>query len=124
GWPAGCRLPVGIREIRAAAGRFAISFTGPIDKAAAARRENYEITGYTRKWQGAYATPDSGRYRHEVQSVDVAADGRSVILHTPRQQEGYVYDVTCGKIGPEEQPALWPNVGYYTMNQVPSTDLP
>src|SRR5207302_9773472 len=46
------KLPAGIREIRAAAGRFLISFTAPIDMRAAARSENYEISGYTRKWQG------------------------------------------------------------------------
>jgi hypothetical protein len=112
------KLPAGIREIRAREGQFLISFTAPIDNAAAARRENYEISGYTRKWQGSYATPDSGRHQLAVESVDVAADGLSVVLHTPRQQEGHVYEITCGKIGLEGQP-LWPAVGHYTLNKMP-----
>lgn len=113
------KLPAGIREIRASAGRFAISFTVPIDKAAAARPENYEISGYTRKWQGAYATPDSGRHKLEIESIDVAPDGLSVVLHSVRQQEGHVYEITCGKIGPAAQRSLWPAVGHYTLNRFP-----
>ncbi len=113
------KLPVGIREIRAAENRFLISFTAPIDTAAAAKRENYEISGYTRKWQGSYATPDSGRHQLAVESVDVASDGLSVVLHVSKQQPGHVYEITCGKIGPESQPALWPTVGYYTLNVIP-----
>jgi mono/diheme cytochrome c family protein/glucose/arabinose dehydrogenase len=111
-------VPVGIREIRASAGRFTIAFTAPIEKAAAARRENYEISGYTRKWLGSYSTPDSGRHKLEIESVAVSADGRSVVLHTPRQQEGHVYEITCGKIGPEGS-SLWPSVGHYTLNKIP-----
>jgi hypothetical protein len=113
------KLPLGIREIRTSAGRFAVFFTASIDKTAAARPENYEISGYTRKWQGSYATSDSGRHTLKIESVDVAADGMSVVLGTARQQEGHVYEITCGKIGPATQPALWPTVGHYTLNQLP-----
>jgi hypothetical protein len=111
--------PLGIREIRAEEGTFLIDFTAPVDRQAAARRENYELSGYTRVWQGAYATPDSGRHRLEIHSVEVARDARSVVLHTDRQQAGCVYDVTCGKIGPDPQVALWPGTGHYTMNVIP-----
>ncbi len=114
------KLPVGIREIRAAEGRFLVSFTGAIDKAAAGRTENYNISGYTRKWQGTYATPDSGRHQLEVLAVDVAADGLSVVLQTSRQQEGHVYEIIVGKIGPAGQTTIWPSTGSYTLNQMPA----
>ena len=113
------KLPAGIREIRAAESRFLISFTAAIDKSAARKTENYEISGYTRKWQGTYATPDSGQHQLEVQSVDVAADGLSVVVHTSGQQVGHVYEITVGKIGPAGQATLWPGTGYYTLNQMP-----
>jgi hypothetical protein len=96
-----------------------MSFTAPIDKIAAAKRESYEISGYTRTWQGSYATPDSGRHQLAVESVDVAPDGQSVVLHTSRQQTGHIYEITCRKIGPDSQPVLWPTVGHYTLNAIP-----
>lgn len=113
------KLPAGIREIRAAQGQFLISFTAPVDKAAAARVENYDIAGYTRKWQGTYATPDSGRHKLEIESVAVAPDGLSAVVHTSRQQEGHVYEINVGKIGPKGQENLWPSAGHYTLNQMP-----
>ena len=42
------------------------------------------------------------------------------LLHMSKQQTGHVYEITCGKIGPESQPALWPTVGYYTLNEIPA----
>ena len=42
------KLPLGIRELRAGPSEFVIDFTAPIDKAAAAKPENYDISGYTR----------------------------------------------------------------------------
>ena len=70
-------------------------------------------------WQGAYATPDSGRHQVEIQQPVVADDGLSVVLPVNRLQENYVYEVTCGKIGPDAAAPLWPATGHYTMNQVP-----
>jgi hypothetical protein len=116
------KLPAGIREIRAGKGRFLISFTKVVDRSAAGRRANYDISGYTRKWQGSYATPDSGRHQLEISSVDVADDDLSVVLHTAPQQIGHVYEITCGKIGPAAEPALFPTAGYYTFNQVPADE--
>ena len=112
-------LPVGIREIRAARNQFQIEFTGPINDQAAKIPANFEITGYTRKWQGAYATPDSGRHQLNIERIEVAADRRSVLLHTASQQLGFVYEIKCGKIGLESQPVLWPDFGAYTWNAVP-----
>jgi mono/diheme cytochrome c family protein len=115
------KVPLGIREIRAYEGEFEISFTAPIDRSAAANPENYEVSAYTRKWGGAYATPDSNRHKVEVKSVDVAADGLSVVLRTGRQEAGYVYDISLSRIGPNGAP-LWPTIGHYTMNVVPNRE--
>lgn len=115
------KTPTGIREIKAYEGEFEISFTAPVDRAAAASPENYEISAYTRKWGGAYATPDSNRHKVAVKSVDVAADGLTAIVRTDRQQEEFVYEISLGKIGPGAT-ALWPTIGHYTMNVVPKRE--
>lgn len=116
----GGTLPCGIREIQAFDSQFVITFTSPVDRQRAARPEEYEIAGYTRVWQGAYATPDSGRHKLTVRAVEVAADGLSAVLRTDRQQEGHVYEIRCGKIGPDRDIPLWPAEGHYTMNRVPT----
>lgn len=117
------KLPVGIREIRGYDGEFEITFTRPIDRVAAAQPGNFAVSGATRKYQGSYATPDSGRHRLPVRGVEVAPDGLSLVLKVDRQQTGYLYEITVGKIGPASQPALWPAEGYYTMNALPARPI-
>jgi hypothetical protein len=112
-------IPLGIREIQAYEGKFLVSFTAPVDRQAASKPDSYDISGYTRVWGGQYATPDSGRHKLAVHAVDVAADGRSVVLHVDKQQAGHVYDVTCSRIGTDPNVPLWPSAGHYTMNRVP-----
>jgi len=113
------KLPLGIRELRANPQGFTLSFTAPIDREAAANVENYTISAYTRVWKGGYATPDSGRHKVTVTAADVSADGKEVTLTVDALQEKFVYDVACGRIGPDPEKPLWPTVGYYTMTVVP-----
>ena len=113
-------LPTGIRELRALADGFQIEFNGEIDLRAASSAENYTISGYTRLWQGSYSTPDSGRHRVKIESVNVAADRKSVMLKVDRLREGYVYEVGCGPIGVDPNRPLWPATGHYTMHRIPS----
>lgn len=113
------KLPPGIRELQAQPDGFVIHFTDRVDVAAASRPDQYSISGYTRVWAGAYATPDSGRHKVEVKTAHVSADGLSVQLTVDRLQENYVYDVTCGRIGTDPNTLLWPATGHYTMNRIP-----
>ena len=115
-------VPLGIREIRAIPGGFDVEFTGPVDSGLAGNVENYEISGYTRVWQGAYETPDSGRYRVKVLSARVLPDATGVELQVDSLRPRYVYDVSCGRIGPNHDAGLWPAIGHYTMRRVPPVD--
>ena len=113
-------LPLGIQEITAFDQGFVVKFTQPIPADLARDTTRYGISGYTRQWQGAYATPDSGRHNVAVQSAEVAANGRSVKLTVDKLQENYVYDISCGKLSDDPLKPLWPAVGHYTMNRIPA----
>jgi mono/diheme cytochrome c family protein len=112
-------LPNGIRELRAVPGGFELHFIRPVDRERASKPENYSVSGYTRLWAGAYATPDSGRYTAKIKSVDLSVDATVVTLQVDELREQVVYDVTCAAIGIGDDAALWPNTAYYTMNRVP-----
>jgi hypothetical protein len=116
-------LPLGIREIQATPHGFQLDFTAPIDRKAAEAVANYTISAYTRKWQGTYATPDSDRHQVAVTKATVSDDGRRVMLQTDKLRIGYVYEVSCGKIGTDRAIALWPATGHYTVNVVPVEKL-
>ena len=84
--------------------------------AAWTRADTYDLSGYTRVWQGAYATPDSGRYKPVIERVDVAEKGKRIRLIVNELRPAYVYDLHLKS----EEP-LFPASAYYTMNQVPVT---
>lgn len=113
------QIPLGIRELRAVPEGFEIQFTAPVDRLAAAVIDKYAISGYTREWKGTYATPDSNRHVVPINSVSISPDELKVVLHTDKLRTGYVYEVSCGKIGPQSNVALWPATGHYTMNRLP-----
>jgi hypothetical protein len=113
------KFPNGIREIRAIPGGFEIEFLRAVDPKAAAKPENYALSGYTRVWQGSYATEDSGQYQPKIQSIDVAEAGRIVRLHVDRLEPSYVYDIAVSGLARNGE-ELFPSAGHYTMNRVPA----
>lgn len=115
-------LPNGIRELRATPDGFEIEFLSAVDPAAATLSKNYSISGYTRVWKGGYATPDSGRHRVAVKSVELSADAKTVRLATETLREQHVYEVTAGRIGADAAKALFPATGHYTMLRVPTVE--
>ena len=113
--PNGEQLPNGIRELRATPDGFEIEFLRPIDAVRAKDAANYSLSGYTRVWEGSYATPDSGRYSPRIESITTSKDGRTVTLAVDELRETYVYEVNCSKLAE----SLFPATGHYTMNRIP-----
>ena len=107
-------LPLGIREARIWKQGFELDFTGAVDATAAVKPENYTISAYTRKWSGAYTTPDTGRHTVTVKAAKLAKDGRGVQLTVDTLQPGYVYEIT-----PRNLANLFPDTAHYTVNRVP-----
>jgi hypothetical protein len=111
-------LPNGIKEVRAVPDGFQIEFIRPVDPAQAADAARYAVTGYTRIWEGAYATPDSGRYEASIRAVEVTESGRQVQLSVDDLREGFVYELTCN-LQQATGDSLQPRQATYTMNRVP-----
>jgi len=116
--PAG-EWPNGLAEIRVTPAGFDLEFFHPVDKSKAEEASRYQISGYTRVWQGSYATPDSGRHSVEVQSARLNAAGTVVSLTLHGLKPGNVYDVVVGEITTESETSLWPSIGHYTLHKLP-----
>ncbi|MBC7816467.1 MAG: hypothetical protein IAG10_06200, partial [Planctomycetaceae bacterium] len=112
--------PNGIREIRATRDGFDIDFFAPVDRARAMNPEHYSISGYTRVWGGAYATPDSDRHRCKVLAVEVSADDKTAKLKVDsRKTPNYVYDISCREVADPDKP-FFPAYGFFTLHRVPT----
>lgn len=111
--------PNGIREIRATRDGFDIDFFAPVDRARATNPEHYSISGYTRVWGGAYATPDSDRHRCKVLAIELSDDGKTAKLKVDsRKAPNYVYDISCREVADPDKP-LFPAYGFFTLHKIP-----
>jgi len=113
------KLTNGLREIRATPDGLELSFFAPVDRTLAERPSSYTIAGYSRVWEGGYATHDSGRHRIAIRTIEITDDARTVRLHTQRLREGSVYEVSCSDVGSGSLKKIWPATGYYTLHRIP-----
>ena len=112
--------PNGIQEIRATRDGFEIEFFAPVDRERATNGENYSISGYTRVWGGAYATPDSDRHRCKVLAIELSDDCKTAKLKVDsRKTPNYVYDISCRDVAPPDK-AFFPSYGFFTLHRIPS----
>lgn len=110
----------GIREIRANAAGFEVSFFHPVDERKAADSALWSLQAYTRAWGGSYATPDSDRHSLTPESITVANDRKSVLIAVNPLKAGYVYEISVRKpLDDSAADKFWPSEGHYTMKVVP-----
>ena len=116
----GKRMPNGIREIRATAQGFEVSFFHPVTASKATDVNNWSLQGYTRSWGGSYATPDSDRHPIVPSALTVSDDLKTVTIQTGAQKAGYVYEISVKQPLDESASAdFWPAEGHYSMKVVP-----
>lgn len=112
------RIPNGIRELRAVKEGFEVTFFHAIDKAAATNTSNWTLQGYTREWQGSYATPDSDRHSLKINEIE-AVKPETILLRTENLKAGYVYELSVNE-SLDANGRLWPAEAHYTMKKVPA----
>ena len=74
-------LPNGIRELTVTRNAFEVEFFRPVSKTAAGQAASWSVQGYTRKWSGSYATPDSDRHTLSAEKIEVLEDGKRVRIY-------------------------------------------
>jgi hypothetical protein len=111
------RLPAGIRAVTAVNKGFRVEFTRPVDRDLAAESERYSVTSYYRVATPDYGGEDQERREVNLRNVDVARDGRSVILEVEPLLAERVYEIHLQPLVHEDD--FFPADAYYTLNRIP-----
>lgn len=114
--PAG-DMPNGIREVKTTSDGFEVSFFQPVQITESTKPENWSLQGYTRTWQGSYATPDSDRHALKIRSIQQKAPD-TLVLQTSELKAGYVYEISVNE-SLDASRIMWPAEAHYTMKKVP-----
>jgi glucose/arabinose dehydrogenase len=109
------KLPFEIHEMRAIPGGFELRFTAPVDRERAARPDSYELSSYTYLLHSTYGSPETHTEQLEVESAEVASDGRSVRLSVEGLRPGYVHELHASGVRSTEGSPLLHDEAYYTL---------
>lgn len=112
-------VPFEIKEINIKRAGFLITFTKPVDPQSAANLETYNITTYTHIYHAAYGSPEVDQTTAHVTKAVPSADGRSVMLHLEKIEEGHIHDFDLAPILSKEGAHLLHRKAYYTVNEIP-----
>lgn len=77
---------------------FGLTFTQPVDAAAAADPRNYAFRHYFYQYHKRYGSEQQDVQPVAVRGVKVSADGRKVALQLAALKPGYVYELRLGDI--------------------------
>ena len=112
-------VPFEIREINIRKDGFLITFTQPVDKAAASNPDAYRITTYTHVYDGGYGSPEVDQTTARVTGATPSADGLSVRLSLDKITEDHIHDFDLSRITSQVGKPLLHTKAYYTVNEIP-----
>ena len=115
------KVPFEVETIHARPDGFELTFTEPVDAAAAGAVTSYAMTTYTYIYQSSYGSPKVDETEPTVMKATVAPDGRSVRLVLSALAEGHVHELHLpGVRSAGGKPLLHP-IAYYTLNRDPGS---
>ncbi|HLY09987.1 MAG TPA: hypothetical protein VKW04_11840 [Planctomycetota bacterium] len=114
--------PFEMRDIRVLPRGFRVTFTTPVDPKTARDPSAYSLEHYRYEYTGAYGSPELERTKVTVESVLVAADGRSVDLGLPPLVKDRVYLISPRGVKSAKGEALVHPLGAYTLQEIPGQD--
>lgn len=114
------KLPFEVHEMRAKPDGFELTFTEPVDAAAAGNPASYRLRAFTYAYREDYGGPEVDEVLPAITAAQVAADGRSVRLTVSKLTRGHVHELHLDGVRNAQGEPLLHTQAYYTLNEIPS----
>lgn len=113
------KLPFEVHSMKVQKGGFLLTFTKPVDMAAAGRVENYAMKSYTYKLESRYGGPEADTQPVSIKSAEVLEEGRAVRLTLDGMRAGYVHELVMSNLIARDGAKLLHPEAYYTLVKIP-----
>ena len=114
------KTPFEIKNISAKPDGLELEFTAPVNRETALDAAHYEINGFTYRYHHHYGSEIINMKNCAVRGLVASEDGLKVRLVLDSIRQGYIHEVKIHEITSARGETLLHNVGYYTMNEIPS----
>jgi hypothetical protein len=111
--------PFAIREMRARADGFELTFTEPLDPETALDPKSYSMKSYTYFYSSAYGSEEIDVASPRINGVEFGADKQSVRLRVEGLRPLYVHELHADGVHARSGTPLEYADAYYTLNQIP-----
>lgn len=113
------KVPFEMHEMRAKSDGFELTFTEPVDPAAAGDVQAYSMETYTYIFQSGYGSPEVDFTTPKITAAKVAADGKSVRLTVEGLVAGHIHELHAKGVTSATGLPLLHAEAYYTLNRIP-----
>lgn len=113
------KVPFEVHEMSARSNGFVLTFTKPVDRAAAGDVASYSLNTYTYKLESRYGGPEADKQNGTIKATKVSSDGMSVQLVIDGMREGYVHELHMKGVKEAKGDALLHSAAYYTLVHLP-----
>lgn len=114
------KMPFEINRIAIEPNGFKITFTKSVEPSTGTAPESYAISSFTHPYHAGYGGPEIEKKKHEVKSVQLAADGLSAKIVLDELEPGFVYEFDLVKLRSSDREELLHRNAFYTVNEIPS----
>ncbi len=114
------RPPFEVHEMHAKPDGFEVTFTQPVDPAAAGDVKSYSMREFTYAYREQYGGDEVSEVLPKISAATVAADGKSVRLTISPLTKGHIHELHLDGVRSTEKLPLLHKVGYYTLNEIPA----
>lgn len=113
-------IPFEMKTITATPDGFNIEFTHPVDKEIASDPSHYNVTSFTYMYRYEYGSPIINQESAPVEGIKISGDGRTVRLVVDNLRRYYIHELKLGELKSESGTPLLHDLGYYTLNNIPT----
>jgi len=113
------KTPFEILTMTATSDGFELTFTGPVDPAAAGNPASYGMDAWTYIYQSKYGSPEIEQATPKITAATVSADKTKVRLKVDGRVQGHVHHLSAKGVKSATGSDLWHPEGWYTLNEIP-----